>query len=109
MGKTARKARGHAWVSEADYKIVRLEAEIIQDITVGLGLIGRLHKGSTVALRYRKVNGEIWLPAEMRFSASGRALLFRTFRFETRTAYSDFRKATVEGSRPATPAPLPPP
>ena len=95
-GRMFSKARGQAWVSEGEYKIVRLEAETIEDVTIGWGVIGRLHKGSAVALQYRKVNDEIWLPAHSGVSGSGRKLLFRTFRFETRTEYSDYKKLTEE-------------
>jgi len=41
------------------------------------------------------VNDEIWLPAEMRFNGSGRALV-RKFRIENVVQYSDYRKFSVE-------------
>ena len=93
-GKLFSKARGHLWVSENDHKIVRLEAETIEDITIGWGLIGRLHKGSIVAFQYRKVDEKVWLPAWERFSLSGRALLFRTFKVEILTECFEHKKLT---------------
>ena len=93
-GKLFSKARGHLWVSENDHKIVRLEGETIEDATIGWGLIGRLHKGSIVAFQYRKVDEEVWLPAWSRFSLSGRALLFRTFKVEILTEYFEHKKLT---------------
>ena len=95
-GKLFRKARGHLWVSENDHKIVRLDAETIEDATIGWGLIGHLYKGSTVALQYRKVDEEVWLPVRSRFSLSGRALLFRTFKVEILTEYFEHNKLTHE-------------
>ena len=47
QGKIFKKARGHLWISEEEYKVVRVEAETIEDATIGFGLIGRFHKGST--------------------------------------------------------------
>ena len=103
-GKLFSKARGHFWVSENDHKIVRLEAETIEDSTIGWGLIGRLHKGSIMAFQYRKVDEEVWLPAWSRFSLSGRALLFRTFKVEILTECFEHKKLTDQ-PRPITALP----
>ena len=92
QGKLFKKARGHLWISEEEYRVVRVEAETIEDATIGFGLIGRLHKGSTFSFRFRKVNDEIWLPARTHLTGSGRALLFRTFNFENIIDSSDYQK-----------------
>ena len=92
QGKIFKKARGHIWISEEEYKVVRVEAETIEDATIGFGLIGRLHKGATFSFRFHKVNDEIWLPARTHLTGSGRALLFRTFNFENIIAPSDYQK-----------------
>ena len=92
QGKLFKKARGHLWISEEEYRVVRVEAETIEDATIGFGLIGRLHKGSTFSFRFRKVNDEIWLPAQTHLTGSGRALLFRTFNFENIIDASDYQK-----------------
>ena len=92
QGKLFKKARGHIWISEEEYRVVRVEAETIEDATIGFGLIGRLHKGSTFSFRFRKVNDEIWLPARTHLTGSGRALLFRTFNFENIIDSSDYQK-----------------
>ena len=91
-GKLFRKARGHLWISEEEYRVVRVQAETIEDGTIGFGLIGRLHKGSTFSFRFRKVNDEIWLPARSHLTGSGRAFLFRTFSFDTLIDFSDYQK-----------------
>ncbi len=92
QGKIFKKARGHLWISEEEYRVVRVEAETIEDATFGFGLIGRLHKGSTFSLRFRKVNDEIWLPARTHLAGSGRAFIFRTFNFDTLVDFSDYQK-----------------
>ena len=92
QGKLFKKARGHIWISEEEYRVVRVEAETIEDATIGFGLIGRLHKGATFSFRFRKVNDEIWLPARTHLTGSGRALLFRTFNFENIIDPSDYQK-----------------
>ena len=91
-GKIFKKARGHLWISEEDYRVVRVEAELIADATIGFGLIGRMHKGSTFSLRFRKVNDEIWVPAGTHLTVSGRILLFRTFSLDTLIDFPDYQK-----------------
>jgi len=70
---------------------------------LGLGLLARLHKGSRASLLRRKVNGEIWLPAQARFSGSARLLLFKGLRLDGLSEYSDYRKFQVATSTDITP------
>jgi hypothetical protein len=95
FGGYFKKFKGQAWVCQDDYQVARIQMEAIDDITIGWGLLGRVHEGSTLSLTRKKVNGEIWLPAEVKFEASGRTLLFRSFKLFTVTSYSDYKKFNV--------------
>lgn len=102
-GELMKKLRARAWVSETDYELVRAEAEVIEDVTVGWGIIGRLHTGTRGEYERRKINGEVWLPAREVVEASGRALLFRTFKVNTVTEWYGYRRvAPGERERLAT-------
>jgi hypothetical protein len=94
-GKWMKKFRGRAWVSADDYQVVKVEMEAIDDISIGWGIIGRVHDGSRFTFTRTKVNEEIWLPAEAKFEASGRTLLFRKFQIFTVTSFSDYKKFDV--------------
>jgi hypothetical protein len=98
LGGYFKKFKGHAWVCQDDYQVARIEMEAIDDITIGWGLLGRVHEGSKFTFTRKKVNGEIWLPAEAKFEASGRTLLFRKFQLFTVTSYSDYKKFNVNTS-----------
>jgi hypothetical protein len=98
FGGYFKKFKGRAWVCQQDYQVARVEMDAIDDITIGWGLIGRVHEGSKFTFTRKKVNGEIWLPAEAKFEASGRTLLFRKFQLFTVTSYSDYKKFNVETS-----------
>jgi len=98
LGGYFKKFKGRAWVCEDDYQVARVEMEAIDDITIGWGLVGRVHEGSKFTFLRRKVNNEIWLPAEAKFEASGRTLLFRKFQLFTVTSYSDYKKFNVDTS-----------
>jgi hypothetical protein len=98
MGGYFKKFKGQAWVCQDDYQVARIEMEAIDDITIGWGLLGRVNEGSKFTFTRTKVNGEIWLPAEAKFEASGRTLLFRKFQLFTVTSYSDYKKFNVDTS-----------
>jgi hypothetical protein len=88
-------AMAKAWVSEAEYEVVRLEAEAIETASFGLGLLARVHKGSKAAFERRKVNGEEWLPASANYTASARVMLLKRLRIGGTSEFSDYRKFAV--------------
>lgn len=93
-----RKMRGQAWICEDDYQMVKVEIELMKPVSLAWGAVARLHSGARLRFTRRKVNDEIWLPAESYFVGSGRVLLIKEFRTEVRNRYSDYRKFTVEES-----------
>ncbi len=107
-GKVLKTFAGQAWVDEEDRQVVRVDAELIDNLSFGLGILARLHKGSRASLLRRKVNGEIWLPAVARFTGSARLLLFKGLRIDAVSEYSDYRKFQVDTSSDFTPEPPPP-
>jgi hypothetical protein len=97
-GKIMQHFKARAWISEADYELVRVEIEAIDDVSLGLGLLARIHKGTTATYQRRKVNEEVWLPAEVTWTASARVLLVRRLRIRGTAEFSGYRKFTVDTS-----------
>jgi hypothetical protein len=81
---------------------VRLEMDVVDDITFGLGLLARMHKGSTLMFRRTLVNGEIWLPAEGRYKIVGKTLVFRKFALDSTTQFSEYKKFNVSTAEEVT-------
>src|SRR5258706_3213372 len=79
-GKIMRHFKARAWISEADYELVRVEIEAIDDLSFGLGLLARVHKGTVASYQRRRVNDEVWLPAQVTWTASARVMLLRSLR-----------------------------
>jgi hypothetical protein len=77
-GLFIRAMKGRIWVTPAG-DIARAEAELIDDVSVGWGLIARVWKGASLRARQQPM-GDVWLPLDMTAEARGRTLLFRTFR-----------------------------
>ena len=102
-GKIMRHFKARAWISEADYELVRVEIEAIDDLSFGLGLLARVHKGTVATFQRRRVNDEVWLPAEVTWTASARVLLVKRLRLRGVAEFSNYRKFTVDTSTTYTP------
>ena len=97
-GEIMRHFKARAWISESDYELVRVEMEAISDLSFGMGLLARVHKGTVASYERRKVNNEVWLPAKVTWSASGRVLLVRRLRLRGISEFSGYRKFSVDTS-----------
>lgn len=104
-GRWLRDFKGKAWVSESDFELVRLDVEAIRTVSIGMGLMARIHQGTRAIFERRKVNGEVWLPATSEYQVSGRVLLLKRIRESGRSDYSNYRKFSVDTSQAFTPAP----
>jgi hypothetical protein len=97
-GGIMRHFSGTAWVSEADYELVRLNVEAVDTVGIGLGLLARVGKGARIAFERRKVNGEVWLPATASYSFNARVALLKMLRRNATLEFSNYRKFTVDTS-----------
>ena len=95
-GEQIRHFSVRAWVSENDHELVKLEAEAIDNLRLGLGGLTRLHKGARLSFLRRKVNGEVWLPAVASYNGSARVGLLVTLRRSGTSEYSGYRKYSVD-------------
>lgn len=93
-GRWLKQFAGEIWISEADYQIARLDMRALSDVSIGWGLVGRVHEGSRFVFARRKIENA-WLPAEVTFEATGRTLLFRRFAIATTTTFSDYRRTVM--------------
>ncbi len=101
--KILKKFSGRAWIDEEDRQLVRVEAELTDDLSFGFGILARLKKGSHALIQRRKVNDEIWLPAQARFVGNARLFLVKGFHVDTLSEYSDYKKFTVAVKAAAAP------
>jgi hypothetical protein len=81
---------GTALFRESDAQFGHLDMHATDDISIGWGIVGRLHQGTRVTVERRRV-GDTWLPARQTIQASGRTLLFRTFQVNLVTEYSGYK------------------
>ena len=83
-------------MNESDHQLVRIDAHVIDTISLGFGLLAKLQKGAMVHAERRKVNDEVWLPDKTEVSLSARVLLLKGFHLREILEYSEYKKFNVE-------------
>lgn len=95
-GRIIHHVKGEAWVNEADHQLVRVDAHVIDAISLGFGLLAKLQKGAMLHAERQKVNDEVWLPVKTEVSLSARVLLLKGLHLREILEYSDYKKFNVE-------------
>jgi hypothetical protein len=95
-GGWLRAFKGRVWIEESEHELVKLEVEAVDDISMAMGLLARLNKGTTLSFARRKVNGEEWLPSRADYRFSARILLLRRFRESVSIEFTNYRKFSVD-------------
>ncbi len=95
-GKNMQHVAGRAWVDEPDHQVVRVDMEVIDPISIGLGILAKLQKGASIVAERRKFNDEIWLPVKSEIALNARVLLLKGFNLRLTNEYSDHKKYTVD-------------
>jgi hypothetical protein len=83
---------GTVWVDEKDCALVRVEGQFLNSFKIGAGLVVNIQKGTNFSMETRKVNNEVWLPAQVEGHGAARALLLFNFKGSFREIDSDYRK-----------------
>ncbi len=97
-GSIMRNFSGRALISESDYELVRLDIEAIDTVSIGFGLLARVHKGSQLSFQRRKINNEVWLPASAKYAVSARIGLIAVMRRGGSVEFSNYKKFSVDTS-----------
>jgi len=95
IAKLFRSLKGRFWVDQQDHHIVKVEAEVVDTISVGLFLV-RVAKGSRATLELTCVNGGVWLPDRLQVFASARLGLLESLRIEQRVHYSGYSNVATD-------------
>ena len=96
QGKIMQHVAGDAWINESDHQLARIDAEVTDTISIGFGLLAKLQKGAKVHAERRKINDEVWLPAETQISLTARILMVKGLHLQETLEYFDYKKFNVE-------------
>jgi len=72
------KARGIMWIDEATGQLARFEAELLEDITFGGGIVAKVYKGGHFVMEQAEVAPGVWLPVLIQYDFDGRKFFFAT-------------------------------
>lgn len=61
---------GTLWIDRQDYQWVKVEADVLNSISIGL-FLARIGKGTRISFERSKVNGELWATNHIAMRASG--------------------------------------
>jgi len=85
------KIKGRLWIEKRGYHWVRVDAEAVDTIAIGV-VIARIHPGSRGRFERMLVNNEVWMPRRFYFNAGARVALVKSVMVEQIVEFSDFRK-----------------
>jgi hypothetical protein len=90
LAKVVAKMRGKIWIDEGEYQWVKVQAEVAEPLSFGLGLL-KILPGATLQFEQTRVNDEVWLPASASIKVNARAAFFREHG-ELDMRFQDYRK-----------------
>ena len=91
QAKDFAKVRATIWIEQATYHWVKVDADVLNTISVDFGLL-RVAPGSSMHFEQTRVNNEIWLPSSMLVRFEVRVALLKVLRGEYDIRYNDYRK-----------------
>ena len=68
---------GELVVNKEQNRIETIRGKLVEDVTIGWGLLGRLHQGGTFRVERREVAPKLWQITETHVHIEGKALFFK--------------------------------
>ncbi len=83
---------GTMLVDSREKRLIGLSGTMVKEVDFGGGILGKLQKGGTFALRRREVAPGIWRDIVIDVHLKGKALLFKTIGEQQEEKHSEFRR-----------------
>jgi hypothetical protein len=77
QGRVLGRMAGELVVDKKQNRIMTISGKLTEDVTIGWGLLGRLHEGGTFRVERREVAPGLWQITETHVNIVGRALFFK--------------------------------
>jgi hypothetical protein len=92
---------GQITVARAENRIQSIKGTLLEDVTFGFGIFGRLHRGGSFEVQRREIVPGHWQMTESRVHISGHALFFKTIGSQEEEFRSDFKPCNAKTLREA--------
>jgi len=86
-----RGMQGRMWIDPKEERLAKMDAQLVDDVTFGWGILGRLNKGGHFIIEQSKIGPGRWETTHMDLDFVGKALLFKTIKIRENETASDFR------------------
>jgi hypothetical protein len=86
---------GELWIDEAQERIVKLDAHLVDDVNFGWGILGKLYKGGSLTIEQRDVGHRHWETTLLKLNLTGIALMLKPLSFQTTETSKDFQPVPV--------------
>jgi hypothetical protein len=108
QGRVLGRMAGELVVDKGQNRIITISGKLTEDVTIGWGLLGRLHEGGTFRVERREVSPGLWQITETHVHIQGRALFFKNIGQQqdevqtefTQVPYGTTLEQAVEMSKP---------
>ena len=98
--KVFEKMKGKLWIDRMDRELVKAEAETFDTVSIGLGILGRVEKGTRFSIRRNKLQDGNWVMSEQNIRFGARVMLVKWMGNEIQTRMSDFQhKSQLSAAR----------
>ena len=101
----ARHFGGRVWFDEQEHQLVRIEMEALEGVSLALGFVARLSKGSRAEFERRRFDDGTWLPVRDRIDAGGRLLLVKRIELDQISEYRNYKPQPIDGIPAVGPVP----
>jgi hypothetical protein len=84
-------AAGMLWIDKEHTQIVRMDAQLTENVYIGWGILGHINKGGRLELEQTLLPGNAWRISKLNIEATGKAFFFKTIRIKQRQSAQSYR------------------
>lgn len=89
--KVFEKLRGKSWIDQTSGEMVRVEAEVFENVSVGFGVLGKINKGTRFQMTRTEAAPGLWMPTTQRIHFEVRVMLVKNMRQEIDVNFSEYK------------------
>jgi hypothetical protein len=86
-----RKIRGRIWIDQQDYQWVKVDAQTIETVSIGL-FLARLAPGAHVSFEQQRINKDLWMPVHLGLRVNLRLGIIKKINDQIDVSFSNYRK-----------------
>ena len=83
--------QGHMLIDPNERHLVKIDAQLVEDVNFGWGIFGRLNKGGRFVVEQSRIAKDRWDTTDMTLDFTGKILLFKKLRIKEHETASNFR------------------